>query len=145
MQSMALRAQKAASASVSAPAASFQAHEVEAFNALRLIAARARCAARADPTALCSLLNQRSGVAAIGYAEALFRSLATALERRLVVYAAGDPSLSADEAWLLRVLVSARDGDEPSLNFLIRSRVAAPHRRQVAFLTRKLASKLESF
>ncbi|MEM7547193.1 MAG: hypothetical protein AAF367_16810 [Pseudomonadota bacterium] len=79
----------------------------------------------------------------MGYAEGLLRILPLGIGRKLVFYKAGETACSDDEAWLLRALTCARDGDEESLTFLLRSRISRMFSRQIAFLMRNLASRLD--
>ncbi|MEL7466599.1 MAG: hypothetical protein AAFN79_21175 [Pseudomonadota bacterium] len=128
-----------------APAPAFGAEDVSVLNKLRLLAARARCASKIDAFGVCSLLNADPTAAAAGYAEALLRLAAQGLGHAPIVYHPGTDEVSRDEAVLLRLIASARDGDEDSLRFLAGRLLAREAARPMIFLCRNLAERLETF
>jgi len=132
------------------PAAAPAAIELEApdrrvLEPLRRAAARCRAARYLDLFGACAMLSRRESAAAPVFADALFRTLDEALGRPPRFYAAGTQEVSFDEAWLVRLLRAIRSGDEPSIQFLIHSRVAPHARRSVGFLAAGVADSLESF
>jgi hypothetical protein len=72
-------------------------------------------------------------VAAV-HAEMLVRTLPQALGRMPRFHRPGVEEISFDEAWLLRAFEAIDAGDTDTLDFLLRSRVAAPARRNLFFL-----------
>ena len=103
---------------------------------LRVIALSCRVAARDDLFRACTMLSQSKHASQDAYARALFRCLREALGKAPVFYRPGETEMSYDEAWLIRLMASVRNADDDSLAFLIGSRVAPIHRRQIAFLLR---------
>ena len=112
-----------------------------ALNALRVIALECRVAARDDLFLACALLSQSKPQAQDAHARALFRCLKEALGRTATFFRPGEVELSFDEAWLTRLLMASRAGDGNSVAFLIRSRVAKPHQRHVAFLIKGISEQ----
>ncbi|MEM9011228.1 MAG: hypothetical protein AAGE18_08380 [Pseudomonadota bacterium] len=104
------------------------------LNHLRLVALACRVAARSDLYQACAVLSANAAVARDAYAETLMRSLAQALGQTPIFHRPGVHDTSFDEAWLMRLFAAAANGDQASFHFLIRSRVARPARRNLAYL-----------
>lgn len=124
--------------------APFSAADLQLLNKLRLLSARARCAPRIDAFTTCSLLGGLPMGSAASYAEALLRLSAQNFDRPPVLYHPGSSDLSRDEAVLLRLIISARDEDEDSLQFMARRWLSRDLARPILFLCRNLARRLES-
>ncbi|MEL7466441.1 MAG: hypothetical protein AAFN79_20375 [Pseudomonadota bacterium] len=123
----------------------FGREDLSVLNKIRLFAARAHCARRVDPFAMCSLLSAEPTAVAAGYAEALLRLAAQNFGRAAVVYHPGTEEVSRDEALLLRLIACARDGDENSLRFLSGRFLTREAARPMVFVCRNIAERLETF
>ena len=106
------------------------------INSLRLVALQCRAASRADLHTACAALASDRDAAATAHADILIRCLDQALGRRPVLHRPGAETLSFDEAWLAQLAMAWRDGDDLSLQFLLRSRVRRSAQREVSFLVR---------
>lgn len=104
------------------------------LNALRVVALQCRVAARTDLFEACALISNKQNTARDAFAQALFRCLREAIDHKPVFFQPGTDEMSFDEAWLLRAVMAAHAGDTDSLSFLIRSRVAKIHQRNISFL-----------
>ncbi|MFO7758402.1 MAG: hypothetical protein R6V26_07975 [Roseovarius sp.] len=103
---------------------------------LRHVARDVRCKEYVDMFGACAALSGNAGVAARAASEVLMRCLDQALGRRPILYREGEAETSFDEAWLLALARSLRQGDASSATFLLRSRVPAHARRHLVFLLR---------
>lgn len=112
------------------------------LNHLRFVAMACRSKPRTDLFEACALLHVSPATAQESHADALMRCLNEALGKPTRLHAPGTTELSFDESWLVQLGQAAAIGDEPSLAFLLRSRVAREHRRLVRFLVGRIA---ESF
>ena len=110
------------------------------LNHLRIIALDCRAAAHADLFEACAMLSEKTAVTQDAHARALCKCLRQAVARPVTFYRPGCPEVSFDEAWLMQALTAKRSGDLDSFAFLIRSRVAHPHQRQIAFLLAGISS-----
>lgn len=117
---------------------------VALLNIVRLKALRCRSAARTDLFRACAVLSLCKETAWDAYAEALVRCLAEATGKRLILHRPGAQEHSFDEAWLLRLIMCAREGDEDSFGFLVRSRVRASAQRNFSFLIRALVARADT-
>lgn len=95
-----------------------------------------RCKGYVDMFGACAALSRNEAVAATAASEVLMRCLSQALGRRPILFRADEPEMSFDEAWLLALARSLREGDAESAAFLLRSRVPAHARRHLVFLLR---------
>lgn len=95
------------------------------------LGAIARTGGSPDPEPLCP-------------AETLVRGLTQALGRMPRFYRPGVEEVSSDEAWLLRSVTSDRNGDRDSLEFLMRSRVVPPARRNLRYLIANVVPKSDA-
>ncbi|WP_156788428.1 hypothetical protein [Roseobacter sp. CCS2] len=111
------------------------------LNALRIVALKCRVAARTDLFEACALISNSPSAARDAYAQALLRCVREAVETKPVFFQPGTKEISFDEAWLIRALMAAKQGDSDSLTFLIRSRVRADHRRHISFLINGIAAQ----
>lgn len=112
------------------------------LNHLRLVALGCRSAARQDLFKACALLAIEKDRARATHAEALVRALPEALGRAPRLMRPGVAEVSFDEAWLLRLVGAAATDDGASVEFLLRSRVCAPQRRNIGFLVHSLARQM---
>ncbi|WP_420861349.1 hypothetical protein [Algirhabdus cladophorae] len=111
------------------------------LNALRMIAMECRTHGRAELFEACALISNQSCVAQDAHARALVRCLRQALGVRPTFYRPGEVDVSFDEAWLIRAVQCSRAKDWPSFEFLIRSRVAPQHLRNLAFLIHGISDR----
>lgn len=111
-------------------------HEDPLLDHLRHVAGAARCKGHVDMVGACAALSRDDRIAAQAAADVLMRCLAQALGRRPILLREGEPETSFDEAWLMTLARSLRQGDNASAAFLLRSRVPAHARRHLAFLLR---------
>ncbi len=112
-------------------------------NHIRLKALQCRSAARADLFRACAVLSSRPETARDAYAEALVRCLFEATGRLAILHRPGALEFSFDEAWLMRLAIAAKSGDDDSFGFLIRSRVRSYAQRNMSFLLRSLVARLD--
>jgi hypothetical protein len=111
------------------------------LNALRVVALECRVAARTDLFEACALIANKDNTARDAYAQALFKCLSQAVKTKPVFFQPGTVELSFDEAWLIRALMAAKQGDGDSVAFLIRSRVPKIHQRQISFLVKGISDQ----
>lgn len=104
------------------------------LNALRVVALDCRVAARTDLFEACALISNKQNTAQDAFAQALFRCIRDVVGQKPVFYRPGTVELSFDEAWLIRAIMAAAEGDSDSLAFLVRSRVPKIHQRHISFL-----------
>ena len=109
---------------------------------LRQVARHVRCKGHVDMYRACDALSENREIAAQASSEVLMRCLSQALGRRPVLFRTGEPVISFDEAWLMALARSLRDGDASSATFLLHSRVPAHARRPLIFL---LGNVVDSF
>ena len=109
---------------------------------IRIIALECRAAARADLFRACALISGERHVARAAHARALVHCLHEAIGVRPVFLRPGVVEMSFDEAWVMRCLTAARHQDGSSFEFLLRSRIAAHHRRSVAFLMHGISDRI---
>lgn len=109
------------------------------LNHLRIAALNCRCARRAELSEACRALSEDPVVSASAFSEALVRCLPQVFGRAVRFFSPGVTETSSEEAWLLRLIVSLRDGDDASAEFLLRSRVPGHMRQSVLFLARGVA------
>lgn len=103
---------------------------------LRHVARDVRCKGYVEMFGACAALSGHAGHAAHAGSEVLMRCLAQALGRRPILHRAGEAEISFDEAWLMALARSLRQGDASSAAFLLRSRVPAHARRHLVYLLR---------
>lgn len=109
----------------------------EAFaylNHLRFISMGCRAKRRTDLFEACALLHADRMASREAHAEALMRCLNEALNKQALLHAPGTVETSFDERWLVELGRSIGREDEPSIQFLLHSRVPQEHRRLVRFL-----------
>jgi len=119
----------------------FAPQERAVLELLRAAAARARCARQQDMFRACALLSMDRARSREAAADALARGLPQALGRAPVFYRPGTAETSFDEAWLMRLAASARTGDDASLAFGLKARVAPHLQRGTAFLLRAISEQ----
>jgi hypothetical protein len=90
------------------------------------------------------MLSGDTGEAGTAFAAALIRTLSQGLGRPLVFFKPGSREVSFDERWLIALVAAVQKRDEPSFEFLIRSRLARHTHRPTAFLARNLAMRLDT-
>jgi hypothetical protein len=110
---------------------------------LRVLAPSCRAKARIDLFQACAMLSNNRAQAAQAYADALLRTLEQGLGRAPVLYRAGSPEISFDEQWLAALFAADARDDQDSFTFLTRARLKRIAVRQIAFLIRSLAQKLQ--
>ncbi|WP_208353858.1 hypothetical protein [Pseudaestuariivita rosea] len=111
------------------------------LNHLRFVAAKCRVAARTDLFQACAMLSVDKQTARDTHAHVLMRCLAQAIGKRPVLHAPGTAEVSFDESWLMRLIETAAGQDDDSFQFLLRSRVPAHARRNVAGLVRSISEQ----
>ncbi|MGR3467797.1 MAG: hypothetical protein ACU0CI_07935 [Shimia sp.] len=111
------------------------------LNSLRLVALRCRCMRQQNLFEACAMLSGETGTAKEAHAVVLLRCLPQAIDKQPVFFRPGVEELSFDEAWLLRLIEAARKNDETSFAFLLNSRVIPSARRNVTFLTARIAEQ----
>jgi hypothetical protein len=121
---------------------SIQRHEVGAgafLNHLRFTAMQCRTKPQTELFQACALLQVSQSDCQVAHSEALMRCLGQALGQPARLLAPGTAELTFDERWLVQVGTACADGDDLSLAFLLRSRVAHENRRLITFLIRRIA------
>ena len=111
------------------------------LNALRVVALQCRVAARTDLFEACALISTKQNAAQDAFAQALFKCLREVTQSKPVFYQPGTVEMSFDEAWLIRAVMAASEGDGDSVAFLIRSRVPKIHQRNVSFLIKGISEQ----
>lgn len=119
---------------VPAPSADTSDEMRKLLNTVRLAALKCRSAARSELFEACAVLSMERKAAQNVYVTALIKGLATALPKRPIFFRPGVSDLSFDEIWLTSALRCCNEGDWASVNFLLRSRIAPQHRRNILFL-----------
>ena len=114
-----------------------------ALGFVRRIAGASRLCRFEEPERVCALLQVQPRAAAEAYGAALIRLMPKALGRRVVFHRPHSGAPSFDEAWLLGLLRSAREGDEDSLRFAIASRAGRQFRAPMRFLAEGLAARID--
>jgi len=108
---------------------------------LRHVARATRCKGHVDMFGACAALSDNDWLAAQAASDVLMRCLAQALGHRPILHREGEPEISFDEAWLMTLARSLRQGDTSSATFLLHSRVPAHARRHLVFLLRMVVDK----
>ena len=111
------------------------------LNHLRFVSLGCRAKARADMFKACALLTTDKSQSIRAHAEALVRCLNEALSKRAILFRPGTEELSFDETWLLQFAAALRRDDEDSVRFLLHSRVAPEHRRNMRFLVSRISEQ----
>lgn len=111
------------------------------LNQVRLLALGCRSAARADLFEACALLALDKDAAREAHATAFLQCLPQAIGQRPKWLRPGEAEVSFDEAWALRLIQAAGQGDHDSLAFLMRRRVAPWARRHVAYLAAQMSER----
>ena len=86
------------------------------------------------------MLSQDPVISKNAYRESLVRCLPQIFGRAVRFLGPDVDETSPEEAWLLRLIVSLRDGDDASAEYLVRSRVPVPLRRSFLLLARGVAA-----
>lgn len=107
---------------------------------LRSAALGCRARPRTDLFEACAMLSLTPRVSGSAFLEALMRCLDQALDHAPVFYRPGVTEVSFDEAWLLRALETANQGNNDSFSFLIRSRVPSLYHRNMRYLIAGVAA-----
>ncbi|MEO0484342.1 MAG: hypothetical protein AAF092_00370 [Pseudomonadota bacterium] len=114
------------------------------LNRLRFLAQTCRATARLDLQEACALIHADRCRERDALAAALIRVLSQVMDRRVVFLSPGAPEMTFDEQWLLRVLACAANRDTPSVEFLLRSRVAPRHHHAFRSIVRAVGALLRS-
>ena len=109
------------------------------LNLLRFTSMNCRAKPRAHLFEACALLQNDRTASREAHAEALMRCLNEALGKPAKLYAPGVADVTFDEAWLMQLGLATARQDEPSICFLLSSRVAREHRRLVRFLVTQIS------
>jgi len=109
------------------------------LNHLRMVALSCRVKPRTDLFHACALIYTDPQSSREAHAEALIRGLSEAMTRRPRLLRTGSEEVSFDEAWLIQFAKSLAIGDDNSAEFLLRSRIAPAHRRNIRFLVSRIA------
>ncbi|MEM1299455.1 MAG: hypothetical protein AAGH68_09250 [Pseudomonadota bacterium] len=118
---------------------SFSAENIGVLNHIRIAALKCRYCAKAEPQEACRVLWNDPVVSKGAFAEVLVPYFAQALGRNVRIFSPGVADVSPDEALLLRLISSLRDGDHASAEFMLRSRIPKHMRRTISFLARGVA------
>ena len=113
----------------------------EFLNRLRWVTRRCRASARLDLFHACAVLSTDRDVADTAHAEVLMKGLSQALGKMPVFFRPGVQDISFDEAWLLRIFDAMSRDDDPSLLFLLRSRVHPAACRNLSYLIRSVSER----
>lgn len=108
---------------------------------LRLAALSCRTAPRTNLFEACATLSLDREKAKTASLDILVRCLSQAMAQAPTFYRPGAERLSFDEAWLVQLVASVQRADLDSFEFLLRSRVIARSRRQLAFLLYRVAER----
>lgn len=109
------------------------------LNHLRFTAMGCRSKRRTDLFEACALLQVNRSASRAAHSEALVRCLNEALNKQTRLFAPGTSEMTFDERWLLELGRAIGRGDEPSVQFLLHSRVPKEHRRLVRFLVGQIS------
>lgn len=104
------------------------------LNHLRFTAMGCRSKRRTGLFEACALLRVDPGASCAAHSEVLMRCLNEALNTQTRLLAPGTTELTFDERWLVEIGRAIGRNDEPSVQFLLQSRVPKEHRRLVRFL-----------
>lgn len=114
----------------------------EAFgylNHLRFTAMGCRSKRRTALFEACALLQVDRSACRDAHAEALMRCLNEALNKHALLYAPGTTEITFDERWLVELGRAIGREDDPSIQFLLKSRVPNEHRRLVRYLVGQIS------
>lgn len=121
--------------------------EIEALgllNHLRMVALGCRASAKTNLFEACALLSLDGEDAKRTFADTLIKCLETSARRPITWFRPGVNELSFDEAWVMRCIACVRSGDADSLDFLLRSRIAASDRRYIGFLLGRISDQFQA-
>lgn len=108
------------------------------LNMLRFAALGCRVKPQTDLFQACALLQVERSRSQAAHADALMRCLKEALGAAPRLFAPGTVEISFDEAWLMRLGAAITHDQDPSVAFLLRSRVLPEHRRLIWFLVGRI-------
>ena len=117
----------------------FKASHLVALDNIRATYLDCRVKSRSDLFKSCEMLSFDKDAAHAAYTEALVRHLPQILGKKPVFYRPGETRISFDEAWILSLLCAYGNNDDPTIAFLISSRVAHHYRLKMSFLCSNLA------
>jgi hypothetical protein len=123
------------------PARQITAAQRGALNHLRMAAMGCRVAARVDLFEACAFLSLDGEDAKRTFVETFVKCLPDAVHKKTTWFMPGVVEISFDEAWVIRCLSCIQTHDTGSLNFLLKSRVAAPDRRCIGFLLGRISEQ----
>ena len=109
------------------------------INHVRFVKMACRIKPQTDLFHACALLHVEGNKTKEAHSDALVRCLPEALGTSVRLHAPRVTELSFDEQWLLRMASAIAQDDEPSVGFLLRSRVAPEHRRLIRFLVGRIS------
>ena len=123
------------------PAPGLSGPQRQFLNTLRLVGRQCRSKAHEDLFEACAVLSCDPTKAATAYADTLMRCLSQALGKLPILHRPGETEVSFDEAWLLQLGAAIAREDQPSIDFLLRSRVHPHARRHCGFLMKAIVDQ----
>jgi hypothetical protein len=115
---------------------------VELVRRLRVLLRQSQLKPRNDFDRACSLIAVDKITTAERYANAFFQGLQLFATRRLRFFPFKAETVSNDEMWLARLLLTLKDEDYTSAKYLMALRAAPAGHRRLLFLAEKLAEIL---
>lgn len=109
---------------------------------LRMLMHQCRAKPRVDVFETCAFLLNAPKQDAQDYADALLRSLTSALPKGPVIHTIGATERSFDENWLLALFAAIRRTDHASASFLLRARLPLHLNRPVGWLAAQLVRRI---
>lgn len=109
---------------------------------LRAASMACRVLARTDLYKACALLTVDGENARRTFVETFVRCLSASIHKQVIWFSPGVVELSFDEAWVMRCLACIEADHSGNLDFLLKSRVSAPHRRYIGFLLGRIAERV---
>lgn len=109
------------------------------LNHLRFVSMKCRSKPRTELFEACALLHVTRNANQQAHAEALMRCLNEALGKQARLYSPGVVEMTFDESWLVQLGMASARMDDISVEFLLKSRVAHQHQRQVRFLVHRIS------
>ena len=131
---------RVASASIAAPAPDER--TLELVRTLRVLWRNSQLSRRDDFDRACLLIAGDQTTTVERYAAAFFEGAQIFAHRRLKFFNAKSATVSDDEMWLARILLSLHKGDHTSARFLMELRIAPAGLRRLMFLLHRLALHL---
>jgi hypothetical protein len=115
---------------------------LELVRRLRVLLRQSQLKPRNDFDRACSLIAVDKNTTTERYANAFFQGLQLFATRRLRFFPFKAETVSSDEMWLARLLLTLKDDDYTSAKYLMALRAAPAGHRRLLFLAEKLAEIL---